>query len=109
MERVMRGPYRLTPISVDMHVPDRIGGVYGLGSDPKKITVLGRAETELRDKIKSFWSFYEFFWYEPALSAAGGFRIHCREYHKQLECGELEDKTHPVPHQPGAKCPDCGT
>ena len=109
MECVMRGPYRLSPISVDMHVPDHIGGVYGLGKDPKKIAVLGRAETELRDRIRSFWNFYEFFWFEPALSDAGGFRIHCREYHRQLDSGDLEDKSHPVPHQPGAKCPDCGT
>ena len=104
----MRGPYRLTPITVDIRVPDKIGGVYGLGKDPKKINVVARTDEKLRDAIKGYWKLYDFFWFEPALSKAGAHKIHCQEYHKQMECGDLEDKGHPAPHNQDVKCPECG-
>jgi hypothetical protein len=104
----MRGPYRLSPDSVNIRIPDRIGGVYALGKDPKTVTVVGRADARLRDAIKDNWKLHEFFWYDTTLSVSSGYRTLCREYHRHLEQGSLEDKTHPVPYDSDIVCPICG-
>ena len=104
----MRGPYLLRPLQVDISIPTRIGGVYCLARNSRDVVFVGRAERGLRDKIKSHWPEYQFFWYEPALTAREAFINHCLAFHKHSG-SDLESKEHPAP--PGSlsqKCPVCG-
>ena len=104
----MKGPYLLRPIQVDMSVPTRVGGVYCLARDSKSVAVVARADADLRDKIKSHWPEYQYFWYEPALSPRECFVHHCYAFHKHADNG-LEDKGHPTaPEKMDVKCPICG-
>jgi hypothetical protein len=104
----MKGPYLLRPIQVDMSVPTRVGGVYCLARDSKSVAVVARADQDLRDKIKSHWPEYQYFWFEPTLSPRDCYVHHCQAYHKHADNG-LEDKGHPAaPDKLEVKCPICG-
>lgn len=104
----MRGPYLLRPLQVDISIPTHVGGVYCLARNSKDVVFVGRTDRDLRDKIKSHWPEYQFFWYEPALSIREAFINHCYAFHKHVD-NDLEAKEHPTP--PGSlnlKCPVCG-
>lgn len=105
----MRGPYLLRPFQVDLSVPARIGGVFGLGKSPREIRVVGSAPRNLRDAIKENWKLYEFFWYSPALTPRECYQMTCREFHVHMNNGGLDKTEHPEPF-PGVdvKCPVCG-
>ena len=105
----MRGPYLLRPSQVDLTVPCRVGGVYCLGKDARHVSYVGRAERNLCTTIKEHWQQYEFFWYEPTLSARECYINHCHYYHRHISNGGLDDVTHPTaPADAGVKCPVCG-
>ncbi|MFO7650913.1 MAG: hypothetical protein R6X13_06190 [bacterium] len=105
----MRGPYLLRPLHVDISVPNRVGGVYCLSRNSRQVSFIGRVERDLRDKIKSHWPEYQFFWYEPALSAREAYVNHCYAFHKHCECGEVDKGEHPKPpERADVKCPICG-
>jgi hypothetical protein len=104
----MRGPYLLRPLQVDISVPTRVGGVYCLGKTGRTVTYVGRADHDLRDKIKSHWPEYQMFWYQPALSPRDAFLSHCQTFHKHADAS-MGAGDHPSP--PGnisVKCPICG-
>lgn len=104
----MRGPFILRPLQVDMHIPVRVGGVYCLGNDPRSVAVVGRVDRDLREQVKSFWERYQFFWYEPALTARECYERHCQAFHKHTDNG-LESKEHPALTDGQAfRCPICG-
>jgi hypothetical protein len=106
----MRGPYLLRPLQVDISVPGRVGGVYCLAKSPRKVEIVARTESDLRDAIKSYWNKYEFFWFEPALSSREAFVNECYTYHRYAEKGDLECKDHPVPPDKiEVHCPVCGS
>ena len=105
----MRGPYMLRPLQVDMSIPCRVGGVYGLGKDSRHIRFIGSAEHNLREAVKSHWNQYEFFWYQTALSPRDGYARVCQQYHKLLNNGGLDVAEHPAPPAGVSdKCPVCG-
>ncbi len=107
----MRGPFLLRPAQVDMTVPCRLGGVYCLGKDSRHVAAVGRAERNLRTALKDCWKDdkYQFFWYEPTMSARECYVNHCRHFHNHISNGGLDDIAHPEP-PPGLdeKCPVCG-
>lgn len=91
-----------------MSIPNKLGGVYCLGRDSRSIAYVGRAERDLREKVKSHWQEYQFFWYEPSLSPRECFERHCHAFHKH-EGNGLEHKEHPVaPEGQALSCPVCG-
>ncbi len=104
----MRGPYLLRPLQVDISVPTRVGGVYCLAKAGRQVVYVGRAEHDLRDRIKSHWPEYQMFWYEPALSAREAFLNHCYAYHKHAADGSIHDDHPPAPANMDIKCPVCG-
>lgn len=105
----MRGPFALRPLSVDLSVPCRVGGVYCLGKEPRRVCYVGRADRDLRDAIKAHSDQYLYFWYEPALSLREGYTTECYQYHKHADAGEMKDVKHPVPpDKVDEKCPVCG-
>lgn len=105
----MRGPYLLEPLRVDMIVPGRVGGVFCLAENPREVTFVDRAESELADAIKSHRDQYRFFWYEPALSDRECYSIHCHAFHKHIKSGRLANAQHPEPPEKlDASCPVCG-
>lgn len=105
----MRGPFLLRPLQVDMSVPAKVGGVYCLGKDSKNIAVIARVDANLREAIKAHWKEYNFFWFQPGLTPRDSYAIHCRQYHKSLSSGQLQDTSHPVPPEKSDfKCPVCG-
>ena len=105
---MMRGPYLLRPLQVDISVPLRMGGVYCLSKTAKSVCFIGRAEQNLRDKLKSHWPEYQFFWYDPSMSPREAYVNHCHTFHKHENNG-LESKEHPkAPEKLEIKCPVCG-
>ncbi|MEO0073352.1 MAG: hypothetical protein ABIK43_01655 [candidate division WOR-3 bacterium] len=105
----MRGPYLLRPLQVDISVPGRVGGVYCLAKNPRRVEVVARTESNLREAIKSHWNKYEFFWYEPAVSPRDAYVNQCYVYHRYADKGELTDVSHPQPpEKTDVKCPVCG-
>jgi len=105
----VRGPYLLRPLQVDIAVPSRLGGVYCLGKNSRHVDIVGRAEQNLRDTIKAHWKEFEFFWFEPSLTARECYLTQCRHYHKQMDNGGLKDPQHPkAPDRVDSKCPICG-
>jgi hypothetical protein len=104
----MHGPYLLRPLQVDISVPTKVGGVYCLARAGRQVVYVGRAEHDLRDRIKSHWPDYQMFWYEPALTARDAFMNHCYAYHKHAANG-LAQEDHPsAPTNMDARCPVCG-
>ena len=105
----MRGPFLLRPLHVDLHVPARIGGVYCLAKDSKHVSVVSRAECNLRTAIKSHWGDFEFFWYQPTLTTRECYVNQCHEYHKRMDNGGLDEEAHPAsPVNVDVTCPVCG-
>lgn len=105
----MRGPYLLRPLQVDIAVPGRVGGVYCLAKSPRKVEMVASTSSGLREAIKSYWNKYDFFWYEPAVSAREAFVNECYAYHRYSEKGELDCKEHPkAPDRVDQPCPVCG-
>lgn len=105
----MRGPFLLRPLQVDISVPSRVGGVYCVAKNSRQVAYVGRAESNLRDAIKAHWPEFQFFWYEPALSARECFVTQCRHYHRHCQESDFGNGDHPTP--PGGldeKCPVCG-
>lgn len=104
----MRGPFPLQPLPIGMHVPSGMRGVFCLGKKTGEVSLVGRADKDLRTALKSFQGKYPVFWFETAMSADECFIIQCRTYHKYLEQDTLDDRLHPVPDKQGLKCPVCG-
>ncbi len=104
----MRGPYLLRPLQVDISVPDKIGGVYCLSKNSRKIEIVARAERNLRDAIKAHWKEYEFFWYEPALTPREAYLNQCYIYHRFCENGNGAHEHPKPPEKVEIKCPVCG-
>jgi hypothetical protein len=101
----MRGPFQLWPSQIDMHVTPRVGGVFLLAKDPKKVAFIGRVDKDLREAIKAQGDKYRFFWFESVPGRTEQFLNHCRLFHK-YEAGGLDDATHPTGSD--LKCPVCG-
>jgi hypothetical protein len=105
----MRGPFALRPLHVDISVPCRVGGVYCLAKEPRRVCYVGRADHDLRDAIKAHQNQYLYFWYEPALTPRDAYVTECYEFHKRSAEGGLVDTRHPVaPDKLDQKCPVCG-
>lgn len=105
----MRGPYMLRPLQVDMSVPCRIGGVYGLGKDSRHVRFVSLADRNLREAIKAHWNEYEFFWFQTCLSPRETFVRACQQYHRFMDNGGLDVSEHPTaPAGVTEKCPVCG-
>jgi len=105
----MKGPYPLQPLTIGMHVPCAVRGVYCLARKPGAVSLVGRAEKDLRVSLKSYLGKYPLFWFETALSSDDCYAAHCRVYHKYADLGTLEDRIHPAAERPGQKCPVCGS
>jgi len=91
-----------------MLVPTRVGGVFCLSKSPRSVDFVGRADTSLREEIKSHCTEYQFYWYDPALSSHEAWIAQCRLFHKHVDTG-LTNKEHPTaPARVDAKCPVCG-
>ena len=105
----MRGPYLLRPLQVDLSVPVKVGGVYCLAKAGGEMCYVGRADRDLREKLKTHWPEYQHFWYETALSAREAYAGECRAYHKLLGNGHAGAGEHPKPpDKVDVKCPVCG-
>ncbi|MFO7675784.1 MAG: hypothetical protein R6X12_05675 [bacterium] len=105
----MRGPYMLRPLQVDMSVPCRLGGVFGLGKDSRHVRLVGFAGHNVREAIKAHCGEYEFFWFEASVSPRDAFVRVCRHYHGCMDNGGLDAGDHPVaPAGVSEKCPVCG-
>lgn len=105
----MRGPYLLRPLQVDISVPVRVGGAYCLAKNGREVCYVGRAEHDLREKLKTHWPEYQHFWYETALSPREAYLGHCRAFHKHMCNGHPENGEHPTPPDKlDIKCPVCG-
>lgn len=105
----MRGPYMLRPLLVDMSVPCRLGGVYGLGKDSRQVRFVGFVDRNVREAIKSHWNEYEFFWFQTCVSPRDAFLRACRVYHQCVANGGLDVDEHPAaPAGVTEKCPVCG-
>ncbi|MFO7637882.1 MAG: hypothetical protein R6X14_01040 [bacterium] len=99
----------LRPLQVDMSVPCRVGGVFGLGKDSRHVRLVGQADRNLREAIKSHWNKYEFFWFQTCLSPRDGYSRVCQQYHRLLSNGGLDASEHPAaPAGVDEKCPVCG-
>jgi hypothetical protein len=104
----MRGPFPLLPLQVEMHVPPRVGGVYLLGKDPKRVSLIVRTDKDMREALKGLREKYRFFSFETAVNRNEAFLIHCRLFHKYEDAG-LDDTAHPErPPDSTLKCPVCG-
>jgi hypothetical protein len=106
----MRGPYPLSPLMVEMHVPCKVRGVFCLAREPHgPVVAVRRAEMDMREELKNLFGEYRIFWFEVCCGQDEGYVLHCRAFHKALETGKLEDITHPIPAG-GAhvKCVVCG-
>jgi hypothetical protein len=105
----MRGPFPLQPLPVDMHVPCAVPGVFCLAKKPDRVSLIGRADKDLRVALKSYIGKYPIFWFETALSTGECYVTQCRLYHRHVDTGTLEEHLHPAAEKPGQKCPVCGS
>ncbi|MBM3315377.1 hypothetical protein FJY71_06005 [candidate division WOR-3 bacterium] len=70
---------------------------------------MARTDSDLREAIKSHWNEYEFFWYEPAVSARDAYVNQCYAFHRYADRGELQGGQHPLPPEKAdVQCPICG-
>jgi hypothetical protein len=104
----MRGPFPLQNLTIGMHVPCAVRGVFCLAKKPGQVCLVGRADNDLRAALKTYITKFPFFSFETALSPEECWVIHCRLYHKYADSGTLEDRLHPAADKPGQKCPVCG-
>jgi hypothetical protein len=102
----MRGPFVLSKSCVNMIVPPRMLGVFGLSNEKDSLSMIKRAERNACEEIKNYWPDFKYFWFELASSPRDAFAIECQLYHTKLEGknGNLHPKTPPAT---GWHCPVC--
>jgi len=102
----MRGPFVLSKSCVNMIVPPRMLGVFGLSNEKDAMHMVRRAERNACDEIKTYWPDYKYFWFQLAASPRDAYSIECELYHAKLEGknGNLHPK---APLATGWHCPAC--
>jgi len=107
----MQGPYDLTSDNIDKQVTKTSPGNYGLGYEkdgsfyPKYV---GRADTDLKGRLKKWVSKYSKFKFDYATSPKTAFEKECKNYHDFGESKKLDNSIHPDrPDGSNWTCPVC--
>lgn len=100
----MEGPRSIS--RVDTYVTKTSAGAYILSRDGKAVHYVGRSDTDLAKRIKSYANEglnYKFFWFEYTASPMQAYYLECEWWHKYAP---LDNDNHPaVPPGTYWKCP----
>ena len=106
----MTGPYSLTLPNVDTSVTRTSPGAYLLGRSNSGWSYVGRSDTDLNVRLKSWvGKGYAYFWFEYASSPKAAFERECGIWHQNGgPQGKLDNKNHPQrPAGTDWRCPIC--
>lgn len=94
----MYGPYPLTKEEVNKRITKKSPGNYAYGTvqdDSFYVEYVGRADSDLNDRIKHGIGIYDYFKFSYAKSAKEAFEKECRNYHDFGGKDVLDNKYHP--------------
>lgn len=104
--------YCFSASSIEEYVTENRPGNFALGfvcDDVFIVRYIGRAEENLRDKLKSYLGdAYQYFKFSYALSSREAFEKECKIYHRFGGCKKLHNLIHPSRgNHMDWKCPVC--
>lgn len=105
----MTGPFPLTNEEINKQITKTSPGNYAYGyvkDDSFYVEYVGRADSDLNDRIKHGVGQYKRFKYSYAKNAKEAYEKECRNYH---DFKPADNKIHPdKPDGTNYKCPVCG-
>ena len=109
----MNGPYPLTKEEIDKRITKISACNYAYGHTNDKgsfvVEYVGRADSDLNDRIKHGIGQYKEFKYSYAQSAKEAYEKECKNFHDFGEDKKLDNKYHPdKPDNKDYSCPVCG-
>lgn len=107
----MHGPYPLTNEEINKRITKKSAGNYAYGYTKDGIfyvKYVGRADSDLNDRIKHGVGQYKEFKFSYAIDAKAAFEEECRNYHDFGGSDNLDNDTHPdKPDNTEYECPYC--
>ena len=102
----LKGPYTLNNETIDSVVTRTSPGVYVLASaGSNRAKRVGRSDTDVRARLKSYVGHYARFWFAYASSPKDAFENECHLWH---DLKPPDNVIHPDrPNGSGWKCPVC--
>ena len=108
----MNGPYPLTKEEINKRITQTSPGNYAYGHTKDGtfyVEYVGRADSDLNDRIKHGVGQYMEFKFSYASSAKAAYEKECRNYHDFGGSEKLDNDIHPdKPDYTDYKCPLCG-
>lgn len=105
----MKGSYPLTNEEINKQITETSPGNYAYGhvkDNTFYVEYVGRADSDLNDRIKHGVGQYKRFKYSYAKNAKEAYEEECRNYH---DFSPVDNKRHPdKPDGKNYKCPICG-
>lgn len=107
----MQGPYSLTNEEINKRITKKSAGNYAYGYIKDGIfyvKYVGRADSDLNERIKHGVGQYEEFKFSYAINAKAAFEEECRNYHDFGGSDKLDNDIHPdKPDNTDYECPYC--
>lgn len=108
----MHGPYPLTYEEINKRITKKSAGNYAYGYSKDGffyVKYVGRADSDLNDRIKHGVGKYDEFKYSYADNAKEAYEKECRNYHDFGGSDKLDNDIHPdKPDNTNYECPICG-
>ena len=109
----MKGPYPLTNEEINKRITEKSAGNYAYGYTNQDGTFIvkyvGRADSDLNERIKHGVGQYKEFKYSYANNAKEAYEKECKNYHDFGGSDSLDNDIHPdKPDNTNYKCPVCG-